>query len=284
MNDKFKSIEQIISIRNIAPKHLDITSRQVSYWKEKNILPFFDKSAHSKMNIPMATWMFIVRELSELGINTQKLASLAREIWQTPREEHFLKGKFEKYLKSKIGRSLDLETKDRLLSIINDPILLDTLGQESNPFTDHIIDSILLERNPASLYYFPKSEAYFISMLQLKETTKILSLMETEPFLCVPLTPFLKNAVSVEMNLIQGDLLYLSEVENQIRDIILFKAPKNVLIMLDDQKIEMSIIRDQHKDAKQLSDFFMNNKLPKNSKLIVEPRAQGNYKLTIITK
>jgi hypothetical protein len=284
MNDKFKTIEQIISIRSIAPKHLDITSRQVSYWKEKKILPFFDKSAHSKMNIPMATWMFIVRELSELGINTQKLASLAREIWQTPREEHFLKGKIKKYLDSKIGRSLDIETKDRLFSIINDPILLDTLGQESNPFTDHIIDSILLERNPASLYYFPKSEAYFISMLQVKEATKILSLMETEPFLCVPLTPFLKNAVSVEMNLIQGDLLYLSEVENQIRDIVIFKAPKNILILLDDQKIEMSIIRDQHKDAKQLSDFFMNNKLPKNSKLIVEPRAQGNYKLTIITK
>ena len=284
MDNKFQIIEQLISQRTIAPKHLNITSRQVSYWKEKKILPFFDKSAHSKMNIPMATWMFIVRELSELGINTQKLANLAREIWQVPRENGYLKEKIEKHFNSKEGDSLDQETKNKYHFILNDPILLDVLGQESNPFTDHLIDSILLERNNASLYYFPKSEEYFISMLQTKETTKIISMMETEPFLCVPLTPFLKMTVSVEMNLIQTDLLYLSELENQIRDIILFKAPKNVLIMLDDKKIEMSVIRDQHKDAKQLSDFFMNNKLPKNSKLIVEPRAQGNYKLTIITK
>lgn len=284
MEDKIKIVGEIISERQISPKHLNITSRQVSYWKDKNILPFFDKSAHSKMNIPMATWMFIVRELSDLGVSSQKLASLAKEVWQTPRENNFLKVKIEKHLTSKAGKDLDQDTKNRLLSVVNDPRLLETLSQESNPFTDCLVDSVLIERNQASLYYFPKSQEHYISVLHVKETTKLLGLMETEPFICIPLTPFLETVVSMELNLVDKDLLYLSEVENQIRETVIFKAPKNVLITLNDKTLDLSLITEQHKRADELAAFFLNNKLPKNAELNIKPRSQGNYVLTIITK
>lgn len=44
------------------------------------------------------------------------------------------------------------------------------------------------------------------------------------------------------------------------------------------------VIREQHKGAKQLADFILNNKLPESSKLLIEPRSQDNYKLTLITR
>ena len=54
--------------------------------------------------------------------------------------------------------------------------------------------------------------------------------------------------------------------------------------MVDDDKIKPLIIREEHKRAEQLAAFFLNNKLPKNARLLIEPRSQDNYKITILTK
>ncbi len=284
MENKKTTVSEIISKRYITTKHLNLTSRQVSYWKDKNILPFFEKSAHSKMNIPMATWLYVVRELSSLGINSKKLADLAKEVWEKPIQDDFFKTKVEKHLNSKAGQQLDEQERSIFSGLISSDTHLRTISQESNPFTDSIVDSVLIDRNHASLYYFPKSQEHHISVLHVKETTKLIVLMESEPFICIPLSPFLKSVVSLELKMIDKDLLYLSEVEKQIRDIVLFKEPKNIIVTLGDQKIDLSTTREQHKKAEQLAAFFLENKLPKNAKLIIEPRSQDNYKLTIITK
>jgi hypothetical protein len=83
---------------------------------------------------------------------------------------------------------------------------------------------------------------------------------------------------------VKKDLVYLDEIEKQIKDLVIFKAPKHIEIMVDDDKIKPLIIREEHKRAEQLAAFFLNNKLPKNARLLIEPRSQDNYKITILTK
>jgi hypothetical protein len=284
MEDRIVIVNEILSQRYISNKDLKITSRQVSYWKDRNILPFFEKNSHSKMNIPMATWMHMVRVLSDLGISSSNLTDLAKQVWQTPRDNDYLKDKIDALLNSHGANKLEAQTKERLLYIRGDSRLMDTLGQELNPFTDCLVDSILIERNFANFYYFPKSGDFYLNVGHAKATIDLLSLMDVEPFICIPLMPFIETIVSIEFGLLTKDLKYLSEVENQIRDIVIYKAPKNILIVLNDKEIEILVIREEHKKAEQLAAFFMNNKLPKNAKLLIEPRAQGNYKITIITK
>ena len=102
--------------------------------------------------------------------------------------------------------------------------------------------------------------------------------------MCIPLMPFIEQIVSVEFQRVKKDITYLNQIENQIREIFMFKSPKYIELLVDNDNIKPLIIREEHKKAKQLADFFLNNKLPKTAKLLIEPRAQDNYKLTILTK
>jgi hypothetical protein len=96
--------------------------------------------------------------------------------------------------------------------------------------------------------------------------------------------PIIKKIVSVEFLIVNREFSYLSNAENEIKDIVLYKAPKYVEIVIDNNTLKPLIIREQHKSAEQLAVFFLNNKLPKDARLLIELRSQGNYKITIITK
>jgi hypothetical protein len=96
--------------------------------------------------------------------------------------------------------------------------------------------------------------------------------------------PFIEQIVSVEFQKVNKDIAYLSQIENQIREIVMFKSPKYIELLIDNDNIKPLIIREDHKKAQQLADFFLNNKLPKTARLLIEPRSQDNYKLTILTK
>ena len=69
--------------RYTLPKYFGISPRMVTYWKAKVVLPFFDTGKKSKMNVPQALWVCLIQELSEFGINTTKLAELAKMVWHS---------------------------------------------------------------------------------------------------------------------------------------------------------------------------------------------------------
>ena len=82
----------------------------------------------------------------------------------------------------------------------------------------------------------------------------------------------------------KNDLNYLSSLENQIRRIVFFDKPKLLEIIIEkDGKPKIHKITEGHKNPIELSGFFLNNKLPLGAKVLIEPRAQGNYKVTITT-
>ena len=270
--------------RYTLPKYFGISPRMVTYWKAKVVLPFFDTGKKSKMNVPQALWVCLIQELSEFGINTTKLAELAKMVWHEPRKKGYFKSKLEKHI-ALLEKQKNVDSSVEVLkSILNDPLLLHFRGMEINPFTDAVIECILVDKKPMSFYYFPKTGEYHIRDGNKAITEKFLDLINDKAYMCIPLMPFIEQIVSVEFQRVKKDITYLNQIENQIREIIMFKSPKYIELLVDNDNIKPLIIREEHKKAKQLADFFLNNKLPKTAKLLIEPRAQDNYKLTILTK
>ena len=270
--------------RYTLPKYFGISPRMVTYWKSKVVLPFFDTGKKGKMNVPQALWVCLIQELSTFGINTTKLAELAKMVWDEPRQNGYFKSKLEKHI-ALLEKQKNVDSSiDAFESILKDSNLLHFHGMEINPFSDVVIDSILIDKRPMSFYYFPKTGEYHIRDGNKAITEKFLDLINDKAYMCIPLMPFIEQIVSVEFQRVKKDITYLNQIENQIREIIMFKSPKYIELLVDNDNIKPLIIREEHKKAKQLADFFLNNKLPKTAKLLIEPRAQDNYKLTILTK
>ena len=280
LNFKLALMEQ----RYTLPKYFGVSSRMVTYWKSKVVLPFFDTGKKGKMNVPQALWVCLIQELSTFGINTTKLAELAKMVWDEPREKGYFKSKLEKHIAFLKKQNIVDSSIDAFEFILNDSKLLSTHGMEINPFSDAVIDSILIDKKPMSFYYFPKTGEYHIRDGNKAITEKFLEMINDKAYMCIPLMPFIEQIVSVEFQRVKKDIAYLTQIENQIREIIMFKSPKYIELLVDNDNIKPLIIREDHKKAKQLADFFLNNKLPKSARLLIEPRAQDNYKLTILTK
>ena len=284
MNNDLVFKLDLMDKRYTLPKYFGISPRMVTYWKSKVVLPFFDTGKKGKMNVPQALWLCLIQELSTFGINTTKLAELAKMVWDEPREKGYFKSKLEKHIAFLKKQNIVDSSLKGFEFILNDSNLLSTHGMEINPFSDAVIDSILVDKKPMSFYYFPKTGEYHIRDGNKAITEKFLEMINDKAYMCIPLMPFIEQIVSVEFQRVKKDIAYLSQIENQIREIIMFKSPKYIELLVDNDNIKPLIIREDHKKAKQLADFFLNNKLPKSARLLIEPRAQGNYKLTILTK
>ena len=284
MNNDLVFKLDLMDQRYTLPKYFGVSSRMVTYWKSKVVLPFFDTGKKGKMNVPQALWVCLIQELSTFGINTTKLAELAKMVWDEPREKGYFKSKLEKHIAFLKKQKVADSSLKGFEFILNDSKLLSTHGMEINPFSDAVIDSILVDKKPMSFYYFPKTGEYHIRDGNKAITEKFLEMINDKAYMCIPLMPFIEQIVSVEFQRVKKDIAYLSQIENQIREIIMFKSPKYIELLVDNDNIKPLIIREDHKKAKQLADFFLNNKLPKTARLLIEPRAQDNYKLTILTK
>ena len=284
MNSDLDFKLDLMDQRYTLPKYFGISPRMVTYWKSKVVLPFFDTGKKGKMNVPQALWVCLIQELSTFGINTTKLAELAKMVWDEPREKGYFKSKLEKHIAFLKKQNIADSSLKGFEFILNDSKLLSTHGMEINPFSDAVIDSILVDKKPMSFYYFPKTGEYHIRDGNKAITEKFLEMINDKAYMCIPLMPFIEQIVSVEFQRVKKDITYLSQIENQIREIIMFKSPKYIELLVDNDNIKPLIIREDHKKAKQLADFFLNNKLPKTARLLIEPRAQDNYKLTILTK
>ena len=154
----------LIEQRYTLPKYFRISPRMVTYWKSKLVVPFFDTGKKSKMNVPQALWLCLIQELSEFGINTTKLAELAKMVWHEPREKGYFKSKLEKHIAFLKKQKVADSSLKGFEFILNDSKLLDTLGMEINPFSDAVIDSILIEKKPMSFYYFLKQVSIILEM------------------------------------------------------------------------------------------------------------------------
>jgi hypothetical protein len=93
------------------------------------------------------------------------------------------------------------------------------------------------------------------------------------------------RVMASEFNVVsKTDLYYLNNIERQIRDIVVFKKPKEVVIAFENDSIKPITVTEQHKTREQLARYILENKIKKGSKLLIDIRSSGNYKITLIQK
>jgi hypothetical protein len=275
---------RLISNQRFLPKDLDITSRQINYWKSRDIIPFFDKESEKKgyMNLSEALWILIINELSNIGIDTKRLERLSNDIWIKPFDEKYADKVFKKIITENKLEKSDRETIEHFLDF--EPIMISLFRKELNPFTEALNSSLLTNRNVISLIYCPRTQEHHFNFNNIGLTSDLNNLFFGETLVTIPLIPLLSKLVGIEIDNSNLDLTYLSAIENQIRRILFFDRPKFMEISFqEDGNNKVYTITEEHKKGEELAKFFLNNKLPFGAKILIEPRAQGNYKVTIKT-
>jgi DNA-binding transcriptional MerR regulator len=284
MNDEsYIRFGELISKQYILPKHLGISSRQVNYWKKRAILPFFEKDKHGKMNIPQAVWLFCIKELADIGISSDKLTELAKVVWNKPREEKYA----DKVLIDNIKdtrNGLSENAREILSEHLENELVMGTLRTEMNKFTDMVKSCIQYPELPHAMIYTPKTKKHYFLFNNPELLIKLNSKFSDQTLVSIPILSTISKSISLDINSNQKNLEYLTSIENQIREIVVFKRPKVVEIAFDDNHIKPRIITEKHVKQDEIADFFLRNKIPLGTKLLIDVRSQDNYKLTLMTK
>jgi hypothetical protein len=282
----YEKLGALMTERKFLPKDLNISSRQINYWKGKLVLPFFtNEKKRGYMSFSEAFWMLIVNELSNVGINSKKIETLSENIWVIPMKEKYADKVFKEHLKNNKDY-LTEEEREAIKSFLNNDMLMHDLFRKStNPFTDTLKKS-LIDKEVYSFYYFPKNESYLFSSSGHKYIGEINNLYYEETAIVIPYLPLLKLLLGLDLEFDKNklDLEYLSYIENQIRRLLIFDKPKFIELELhQDNKVKIYKITESHKKAEELADFILESNLPEGAKLEIHKRSQDNYKVTIKT-
>lgn len=273
---------QLLNEMTIIPTDLGVSSRQVSYWKDRKIFPFLTKEKKGLMNIPEALWLLIINELSNIGVDSKKLTRLSYEVWAKPYYEKYADTIFKKEISNKTLNKVD---KGWLEHFLETEFIMDSVfRREINPFTDAIKTCLMNRGNVMSLLYCPRKDEHCFNFNNIELTSNLNNTYYKESIISIPIIPLLSKVIGAEMKDSKNDLNYLTSLENQIRRIVFFDKPKLLEIVFETEgKNTTHKITEGHKNAAELSSFFLNNRLPLGAKVLIEPRAQGNYKITIKT-
>lgn len=287
--------------RDISPSQVQVTSRQINYWIDNEVVPFVEKQQtddsepHTKendkpktrwirLNLSQAVWVSIVKELYSYGLSTEKLAKLAEAVWHKPREDKYADKVIANHIKNN-RNNLSKESINQLKVNLKDELLMDTHYRTIlNPFTDMIKSVILRELLPHSMLYVPETNEYTFQIGEHSLTLDLTSVYLQHTMICIPIVPIISKVLAIDFGQPKKDLPYLTNLEKQIRDIVVFKKPKIVEIAFEDNYIKPIVISEQHKNTDQLVKYILENKIAKGSKLLIDIRSQGNYKLTLIKK
>lgn len=272
---------EILSDKFILSSNIGLTSKQVSFWKSKNIIPFLERDQKGFLNIPEALWVLIVNELADIGLDTKRIAKLASDIWEQPLIQKYA----DKVLERELVDNRDLHELDKnwikhFLSF--EPIMDTVFRKEINPFTEAIKTCLFEKSNLISLIYCPRTGEHLFNLNSVSLTSDLNNLCFRKSLISIPLVPLLEKIVGFQIEKRESDLEYLSSLENQLRRVLFFDRPKSLEIELEKEGgIKVFTITEQHKKAEELAKFFLNNKLPVGAKILIESRAQGNFKVTI---
>ena len=290
--------------QEISPAQLGVTSRQINYWIDKALVPFVKKQQPKevvlnkmdaliagkndtktkwiRLNLSQAVWVCIVKDLLSFGVSVEQLTELAKSVWHKPREDKYADTVFKFHINDKMSK-LSEETINSLKNILADDVYMEHYYRTIiNPFTDMIKSAFNRETLPHSMLYVPQTNDYEFITGGSELTLGLSSVYLQNPMICLPLAPIISKVLAVDFGNEKKDLTYLTDIEKQVRDIVIFKRPKVIEIAFQDQHIKPITITEQHKSQEELARYILENKIAKGSKLLIEIRSQDNYKLTLI--
>ena len=151
-----------------------------------------------------------------------------------------------------------------------------------NPFTDMVKSAFKRETLPHSMLYVSETNDYNFVNGSNKLILDLGSVYLKHPMICLPMAPIISKVLAVNFGNEKKDLTYLTHIEKQIRDIVVFKRPKVIEIAFEAEHIKPITLTEQHKSREALARYILENKIAKGSKLLIDIRSQDNYKLTLI--
>ena len=299
ISEEIKNLGNIVfNDRDISPTQLGITSRKINYWLDHNLVPFVEKHQNVKntetiskeaatktkwirLNLSQAVWVCIIDTLSSFGVSADKIYTLGKSIWHEPRVDKYADKVFKEHIKNN-KHQLPKDVIQSLKQIVADEYWMKDFRKLINPFTDMLKSAILRESMPHTLLYVPGTNDFEFLYGDANLTLKLSSVYMQHPMISIPMIPIIAKVLAVDFGNKKKELSYLSEIEKQIRDIVVFKKTKIVEIAFENKNIQPIIITEQHKTREQLARYILEHKIAKGAKLLIEIRAQGNYKLTLI--
>ena len=297
--EEIKNLGNIVfDQRDISPTQLGITSRKINYWLDHNLVPFVEKHQNVKdtekkieeaatktkwirLNLSQAVWVCIIDALSSFGVSADKIYTLGKSIWHEPRVDKYADKVFKEHIKNN-KHQLPKDVIQSLKQIVADEYWMKDFRKLINPFTDMLKSAILRESMPHTLLYVPGTNDFEFLYGDANLTLKLSSVYMQHPMISIPMIPIIAKVLAVDFGNKKKELSYLSEIEKQIRDIVVFKKPKIVEIAFENENIKPIVVTEQHKTREQLARYILEHKIAKGAKLLIEIRAQGNYKLTLI--
>ncbi|WCO01327.1 hypothetical protein [Psychroserpens ponticola] len=295
--------------RNISPTHLSVSSKNINSWIRGKLVPFVPvqqaedssdqempaaSNANKKntsmpkwirLNLAQAVWVSIVNELYNFKVPLDKLEELAYNVWQKPREQKFADKVFEHHIKDN-PNNLPKHEIDKLKSHLRSEILMEHYFRTIiNPFTEIVKSAFYRNELPHNFLYVPETNEFMFHYQPLNLTLDLTSIYLQKPMISIPIVPILSKILLQEYdNKKIKDLNYLSSIEKQIRDIVVFKRPKVVEIALQEGNIKTIVVTEEHKSRIQLAEYILKNKIKKGSKLLIDIRSNDHYKITLIKK
>jgi hypothetical protein len=238
-----------------------------------------------RLSLAQSVWAYIIDELLSYKISLEKLEKLTENVWQKPRVERYA----DKVLKNHIDKNpvgLSEKSLQKLISFLQDEMHMENyIRTIINPFTDAIKSAFTKRELPHSLLYAPESNSHAIHYGDQALILDLGSKFMQSTMICIPLVPIMARVMASEFNdERKADLYYLNNIERQIRDIVVFKKPKEVVIAFENDSIKPITVTEQHKTREQLARYILENKIKKGSKLLIDIRSSGNYKITLIQK
>ena len=278
----FTQLGETISKKQYTAKDLSVTSRQLNYWKFKDVIPFLRKNRMTLLTLPEALWVSIVTELSNIGISAKKIEALSNKIWIEPLFSRYADEALKSAIENKKGEHSQ-EDVEWFKNLLNDEIAMHSVfRRDITPYMDSIKSCLRLERQIVTFIYCPRTEEYMFSYYNKAITSEMNNLFYGETLISIPYLPHLAKLIGLDMERHKEDLQYLSDVENQIRRTIIFDKPKLMEVVVNENGTsKIHTITESHKNQEELAKFFLNTKLPTGSSALVEKRSQGNYKVTI---
>ena len=292
--------QKVFDTNLINPSVLNITSRRINYWIDKKLMPFTERQENStkktqydrkserkwvRLSLAQSVWAYIIDELLSYKISLEKLEKLTENVWQKPRVERYA----DKVLKNHIDKNpvgLSEKSLQELISFLQDEMHMENyIRTIINPFTDAIKSAFTKRDLPHSLLYAPESNSHAIHSGDQALILDLGSKFMQSTMICIPLVPIMARVMASEFNdERKTDLYYLNNIERQIRDIVVFKKPKEVVIAFENDSIKPITVTEQHKTREKLARYILENKIKKGSKLLIDIRSSGNYKITLIQK
>ena len=288
---------------DISPAQLGVTSRQINYWIDKAVVPFVEKQQPKevenkkkdtlktkkenktkwiRLNLSQSVWVCIIKELLSFGASIEQLAELAESVWQKPRENKYADSVFKSHIKNNIHQ-ISNENINQIKSYLTDERLMEHHFRTIiNPFTDMLKSAFNREVLPHSMLYVPKTNDYNFAIGDNELILDLASVYLKHPMICLPMAPIISKVLAVDFGNKKKDLTYLTHIEKQIRDIVVFKRPKVIEIAFEGEHIRPITLTEQHKSREALARYILENKIAKGSKLLIDIRSQDNYKLTLI--